>query len=159
MRRLNLWMMAAILLVCGMSALTSCEDDDLNKSNDAGPLAKQLSGTWFGIYEASGTAKTESTNEASSTYSSVIDIYEFEENGTGCFQRCFFEDDDLNPVVVQGILDYGNFDYSSTKDGKVNITLKHRWNQEYPQKWDVSFTEDTIFAKGVDGSFCSLMLR
>ena len=40
MRRLNLWMMAAILLVCGMSVLTSCEDDDLDKNNDAGPLAK-----------------------------------------------------------------------------------------------------------------------
>ena len=158
MRRLNLWMMAAILIVCGMSLLTSCEDDDLDRKHDGGLLAEQLCGTWFGIYEASGTAKTEDTDGASVAYSSVIDIYQFEDDGTGCFQRCFFEGSDLNQVVVQGILDYGNFNYSSTKDGKVEITLKHNWNQEYPNRWDLSFAEDTITAQGVDGSELKLLL-
>ena len=44
-------------------------------------------------------------------------------------------DDD---ILVQGILGYGVFNYSSTADGKVHITLTHQWDQSYPQQWDVS---------------------
>jgi hypothetical protein len=139
---------------------TSCKDDDDNDNqvmpSTPGPLASKLSGTWYHIYEATGSAMSENTigdssNGSAIAYNSVIDIYHFDEDGTGDFQRCFFYDDDTDPVLVQGILGYGDFTYGSTADGKVTIALKNNWNQTYPQTWDVTYASETITAKGVDG--------
>ena len=60
MRHFYLWMIAAILFICGTNVLTSCKDDDsLDSKPKAGPLAEKLGGTWYSIYEATGTAKSE----------------------------------------------------------------------------------------------------
>lgn len=80
----------------------------------------------------------------------VIDIYHFQTDGTGDFQRCFFNDDSVEPVIVQGILGYGVYTYSSVADGTVSIALKNNWNQSYPQTWNVAYADETITAKGVD---------
>lgn len=64
-------------------------------------------------------------------------------------------DDD---ILVQGILGYGVFNYSSTADGKVHITLTHQWDQSYPQQWDVSYANEAVNAKGVDGQELKLLL-
>ena len=153
MRHFYLWMIAAILFICGTNVLTSCKDDDsLDSKPKAGPLAEKLGGTWYSIYEATGTAKSENVGGKDVAYTSVIDIYQFDENGEGTFQRCFFEDDNMNPVMVQGILGFGDFNYSTTADGKVSIALRNKWSQTYPPAWDISYAKDTLTAQGVDGS-------
>ena len=86
----------------------------------------------------------------------MIDVYHFEENGKGNFQRCFFFDDDTRPALVQGILGYGDFTYSTTADGRVNIVLVNNWNQEYQHVWNVSYADETVTAKGVDGQQLNL---
>ena len=149
-----------IILICGvMTMLTSCskDDDDNPTYNVPGPLAEKLSGgAWYDIYEASGTAEEEGVRNAETAYSVVVDIYHFQADGTGDFQRCFFDDDNEEPVVVQGILGYGDFTYSSAADGTVTITLKNQWNQRYPQTWKVAYANETITAKGVDGQMLTL---
>ena len=115
-------MLAAIFLCGSMVTLTSCSNDDDDKKTDVGPgpLAEKLSGgAWYKIYEASGIAKEEGPGGVSETYHSVIDIYHFQTDGTGDFQRCFFNDDSVEPVIVQGILGYGVYTYSSVADGTV----------------------------------------
>ena len=115
-------------------------------------------GAWYDVYEASGTAKEEGSSDAETVfYSVVIDIYNFRADGTGDFQRCFFNDESEEPVMVHGILGYGVFTYSSATDGTVAITLSNNWDQSYPQKWNVTYGNETITAKGVDGQTLTLV--
>ena len=154
-------MFATVLLtLCGTTILlTSCSKDDDDKTTDVGPspLAGKLSGgAWYNIYEASGIAEDEDPSSVGATYSVVIDIYHFQADGTGDFQRCFFDDDSMEPVMVHGILGHGDFTYSSAADGSVAINLKNNWNQSYPQTWNVAYADDAITAKGVDGQMLTL---
>ena len=162
-------MMAAIVICGVMMTLTSCsKDDDKNEPKlvSPGPMAEKVSGgAWYDVYEASGTAKEEGGDDAEVPYTVVIDIYHFQADGTGDFQRCFFNDDSEEPVMVQGILGYGDFTYSSAADGvgiegiagTVAITLNNKWDQSYPQKWNVTYANETIIAKGVDGQTLTLV--
>jgi major membrane immunogen (membrane-anchored lipoprotein) len=151
----------AMQMLLAMVLLTACNNDDDNnqaKNTGPGPLAEELSaGTWYNIYEATGVAHAEGAREESMAYSVVADVYHFNTDGTGDFQRCFFGDDD-DDILVQGILGYGVFNYSSTADGKVHITLTHQWDQSYPQQWDVSYANEAVNAKGVDGQELKLLL-
>ena len=162
MTKKNLWMMAAIVICGVMMTLTSCSKDDDNnepKLVSPGPMAEKVSGgAWYDVYEASGTAKEEGSSDAETvSYSVVIDIYNFRADGTGDFQRCFFNDESEEPVMVHGILGYGVFTYSSATDGTVAITLSNNWDQSYPQKWNVTYGNETITAKGVDGQTLTLV--
>ena len=157
MMRKNLWMLAAILICGAMTMLTSCSNNDNIMVVEPDPLAERLSGgAWYDIYEASGMAQNESASSAEAAYSVVVDIYHFQADGTGDFQRCFFNDDNEEPVMVHGILGYGDFTYSSAADGTVAIRLKNNWNQSYPQTWNVAYANETITAKGIDGQTLTL---
>ena len=156
--RKNMWMMAAILICGVMMMLTSCSKDDNATGDGPDQLVEKLSGgAWYDIYEASGTAKEEGGGDAEAAYSVVIDIYRFQADGTGDFQRCFFNDDSEEPVMVHGILGYGVFTYNTATNGTVAITLSNNWDQSYPQKWNVKYGNETITAKGVDGQTLTLI--
>ena len=161
MKTKNLWMLtsgrAAILICSVMTILTSCSNNDNATVVGPDPLAEKLSGgAWYDIYEASGTAQDEDDSSAEAAYSVVVDIYHFQADGTGDFQRCFFNDESMEPVMVHGVLGYGVFTYSSSADGTVTITLTNNWNQSYPQTWNVVYANETITAKGVDGQVLTL---
>ena len=116
--------LAAILTLCGTPILlTSCSNVDNQTTNvDPLSLAQKLSGrSFYSIYEASGTAKDEDDNSVEAAYNIVIDVYEFREDGSGNFQRFFFDYDSMEPVMTQGLVGYGVFSYSSTAEGTVNI--------------------------------------
>ena len=156
--RKNMWMMAAILICGVMMMLTSCSKDDNATGDGPDQLVEKLSGgAWYDIYEASGTAKEEGGGDAEAAYSVVIDIYRFQADGTGDFQRCFFNDDSEEPVMVHGILGYGVFTYNTATNGTVAITLSNNWDQSYPQKWNVTYGNETITAKGIDGQTLTLV--
>ena len=141
------------------TTLLSCsKDDDSTTEAGAGPLAQKISGgAWYCIYEASGIAMSEDPIGEQVPYIVVVDIYHFEEDGTGDFQRCFFsEDDNTGPALVQGTLGYGIFTYTSHDDGLVNITLTNDWNQSYPKQWNVIYANDAITAVGVDQQLLTL---
>ncbi len=148
-----LWMLAAILVISGNLVLTACSSDDSAAENPGpGPLAATLSGMWYSAYYAEGKAQRDNGDGTTVDYDAVIEIYNFEENGSGSFYRCFFKDDEMAPALVQGTAGYGDFTYSSKTDGTVNMALKNNWKQSYPQTWSVTYAADIITAKGVDGS-------
>jgi len=152
-------MLATILTLCGITMLlTSCSSDDEQATSPVpGPIAGKLyDGTWYCSYEATGAANGEGPSSVTAAYNVVIDIYHFNPDGSGDFQRCFFGDDDTDPVLVHGILGYGDFTYTTTADGTVTITLKHDWNQSYPQQWTVRYADDAIAALGVGGQTLKL---
>ena len=148
-----------ISLLLATVLLTSCsKDDDSTTEAGAGPLAQKISGgAWYCIYEASGIAMSEDPISEQVPYIVVVDIYHFEEDGTGDFQRCFFsEDDNTKPALVQGTLGYGIFTYTTRDDGLVSITLVNDWNQAYPKQWNVIYANDAITAVGVDQQLLTL---
>jgi len=158
MHKINQWMLAAILSICGMLVVTSCSNADNNipsEQDGPGPLAEKLAGTWYAMYDVDGTAIGED-NGCSVAYKAAIDIYYFQNDGSGTFMRCFFSDDKTEPALVHGILGYGKFKYSSKIDGKVNLSLVNKWDQAYPQSWTVNFADKNIVAKGVDGQTLQL---
>jgi len=153
MFKVNQWMLAAIPFFCGMLMITSCSNEDNNTPSEKtgpGPLAEKLMGTWYGIYDVKGTAISED-NGSSVAYEAAIDIYQFKNDGSGTFMRCFFGDNKKEPALVHGILGYGKFTYISKADGNVKITLTNDWNQAYPKTWVVSYADKNITANGVDG--------
>lgn len=139
-------------LLC-VSMLLSCSNEDNQAATDSvNPLAQKLSGpAFYSIYEAFGTAKDEGDNSVEAAYSFVIDVYYFQEDGSGSLQRFFFDYEHEEPVMIHGLVGYGVFSYSSTTDGNVAITLSNDWNQSYPQQWTVRYADETITAQGVDG--------
>ena len=148
-----------ISLLLATVLLTSCsKDDDSTTEAGAGPLAQKISGgAWYCIYEASGIAMSEDPISEQVPYIVVVDIYHFEEDGTGDFQRCFFsEDDNTKPALVQGTLGYGIFTYTTRDDGLVSITRVNDWNQAYPKQWNVIYANDAITAVGVDQQLLTL---
>ncbi len=151
-------MLAAILIICGITMLTSCSNEDNNTPAEEvgpGPLSEKLVGTWYAIYDAKGTAISEDSG-SSVAYDSVIDIYYFEQDGYGTFIRSFFGENKMRPALIQGTLGYGKFSYISKANGNVNIVLKHDWKQSYPKQWTVNYTDGTIDAHGVDGRVLKL---
>ena len=152
-------MLAAIITLCGSPMLlTSCSKDDNQTTNvDPVSLAQKLSGrSFYSIYEASGTAKDEEDNSIEAAYDIVIDVYDFQEDGSGSFRRFFFEYGSVEPVMVHGLVGYGVFSYSPTAEGTVNISLSNDWNQSYPQQWTVRYADETITATGIDGQTLTL---
>lgn len=139
--------------------LTACSsnEDSPATSAEQGPTSDELIGTWYCAYDATGSAKSENGSDATVNYNLVVDIYRFESPNEGCFFRCFFNDDEQGPVLVQGILGYGAFTYSPSK-GKVSIALTNNFNQEYPQIWEVCYAENTLLVKGVDGQELKLVM-
>ena len=143
--------MTAILMMCGATMmLTSCSKVD-NPNTNPNPLAETLSGTWYSVYDAAGTAKRENGTSATVDYTAVIDVYRFQEDGRGDFLRFFFDQDNLELVLAHGILGYGDFTYRSETNGTVSIALKNNWGQSYPQRWNVTYAAGAISARGVDG--------
>ena len=148
---MKLWIMTAILMMCGATMmLTSCSKVD-NPNTNPNPLAETLSGTWYSVYDAAGTAKRENGTSATVDYTAVIDVYRFQEDGRGDFLRFFFDQDNLELVLAHGILGYGDFTYRSETNGTVSIALKNNWGQSYPQRWNVTYAAGAISARGVDG--------
>ncbi len=146
-------MMAALLIISSNFVLTACSSDDPVSPGESGPgpLAEVLSGMWYNIYDAEGTAQRDDGEGTPVDYDAVIEIYSYDEKGSGCFYRSFFGDDELTPRLVQGTEGYGDFTYTSKADGTVNMALKNNRKQSYPQSWSVTYAAETITAKGVDG--------
>ena len=73
MRKRILWMLAAILTICGTTAFTSCSEED---DNSVSPKMAQLPGTWYTEYDQPGMIEV---GDSVITYSKVV-------------QACIFND-------------------------------------------------------------------
>lgn len=169
-----LWMMTAILTICGSTFLTACAVNDsptgeTTVTTDDNPLGQSLEGRWYAFYNATGTvtAKSPETgDDVTIDYSHVVDVYFFFQSGTGNFRRFFFNNDEVKPIGMLGISTdtrLTTFLYASSMEkpavegesmgnGQVNITERQDYKQQRPpESWTVSYDDDNITAAGVDG--------
>lgn len=86
MKEMKLWMMAVILTICGAVTLTSCHDDDDVMTE----RQREIIDLWYAQYDAEGTYMGKA-------YTRVIEKYEFYDNGTGVWDRFFFNDEEADP--------------------------------------------------------------
>ena len=109
MREIKFWTIAAILMICGASMLTSCSSDDDKTTDKSSALENALVGEWI-----SETVVDEYT---------VALIYHFYDNGF-----CWKEIDLMeNNVLVDQSMDRNSTDgskYSINTNGKVIINLE-----------------------------------
>ena len=148
MRKQFLWMLAAILTLCGtMTALTSCSD-----SNDkVTPVdTNQLAGWWFSAYDVAGTV-TGDTDGEEIAYDRVLQAYQFREDGTGKWQKFFMKE---GAGIVKsygdifGIHDGGEFAYTENS-GNVKVMLSQPYADDAPSSWELTYADGKV--KGQDG--------
>ena len=148
MRKQFLWMLAAILTLCGtMTALTSCSD-----SNDkVTPVdTNQLAGWWFAAYDVAGTV-TGDTDGEEIAYDRVLQAYQFREDGTGKWQKFFMKE---GAGIVKsygdifGIHDGGEFAYTENS-GNVKVMLSQPYADDAPSSWELTYADGKV--KGQDG--------
>ena len=166
MKKLNLWMMSAILTLCCLNAaLTSCKDSDDTTGTEAGDgtLTQQLTGTWYGFYEASGTTTAQNPDTKATVtvdYSHVLEVYDFDYNGEGYVRRLFFGDNELRPLGMQGL---AQFKYTSTVErplvegddlgsGRVSVTFSDgTWKDNFSASSTLAYDNDNLTATGING--------
>ena len=143
------------VLMCMVAAATSftmtaCsgDQDDLLLNKEAknmlkgGVVSKQVKGVWYACYQADGTAVSDNGDGKTLKYAHAYDVYEFNENGTGSFQRHFIGEGANTPDLSWGCEGRGNFTYTSTADGVVSITLKTDQGLPYERQWNVLYKEN-----------------
>ena len=143
-------MLAAILTLCGIMTLTSCSSYD----NPATNPHREAVGTWYVEYEATGTVydDNDSEDKTSIAYDGVVEVYQFNEDGTGYWARYFFDSEqDNKPIADWGGYFNGAFHYTEATDGTVSIDLDYEWDSDYAKAWTVNYGGSVIAAKGIDG--------
>ena len=157
MKQFNLWMLAAILTICGAVTLTSCvSNDDIPAPDlvvDDNPLAEYLEGWWLVDYDEAGAFPGLMDDDPERPYSQVMQAFHFNADGTGVWEKFFF-DEYGSPVRCMGDLAYLDqtkshcyFRYTSTKEGDVHVTLVNYddWMAEYAaREMDLHYTSDGL---------------
>lgn len=114
-------MLMGLPMMLGLAACT--EHDNPVAPN---PLAAQVQGMWWAMYDEEG--KTFAGDE----YHSVIQVLNFNDDGTGWWSLLFFNDDSDEPMErYGGKSSDGGFTYTTSADGTVNFTLNDDWDMQY----------------------------
>lgn len=129
MRKFYLWMLAAILTLCGtMTTLTSCSEYD-NPATDLSSLAEQIQGTWYAEYERAGVITPNNDLVKPFSYSKVMQVYRFDTDATGMWLKLYFNAEGES-VWMEGDFIYatnletendGFFKYTTASDGTIRI--------------------------------------
>ena len=114
-----LWMLACILTVIG-ATLTSCSKDD-----NPVDTQKNVVGKWFAEYAITGSIPDINGNPQA--FVKMVQFYEFNEDGTGCWVA-FAINADGDAIQNYGSLTGdkdadGYFRYTTKTDGTVSISL------------------------------------
>lgn len=145
-----LWTRVVTALLCGVLSLTACTVNDDNAVTPSQPQG--LTGVWYAAYDATGTV-TDLLDKQQS-YTSVTEVYRFNEDGSGRWSRFYFNDEALEAVALRGGYVEGEFTYAEKGDGQVALTFKVEDGSTptFDPTREVSFTGGVLSAQGVDGS-------
>ena len=94
--------------------MTSCignEDDPVVNPDAPGSLDMPLDGVWYSHYPSKGTLQ-KSQNGEKLDYTYVLEYYQFNTDGTGVWNRMFFNTDQDEPLENLGSKVTGHFTYT-----------------------------------------------
>ena len=146
MKKSIFWMFAAILTFCSAMVLSSCSSQEDNPAlTPTTPTYEEGKGdlvnVWYSEYEATGTVKDDINQDV--PYSSDIERYVFNNDGTGRWSR-YFMGDQPNPVETYGGYDDGDFTYSLGENGKVTVVLKKDLETLLPQTRELTYADGQL---------------
>lgn len=149
------------MLIIALAAMTSCSNDDNPAPN---PMAEKIVGTWLAEYEAEGTLTIE--GEAT-PYSRVVDVYDIDDiTKVNIWNRYFFRGESPDPFadLGGGSGAQGKFDFTSTADGTISVTLTETYLLKpeelplyAPLNRTLHYADDAITANGIDGRIITLL--
>lgn len=148
-------MLAAFLTFSStVTTLTSCNDDDINSYE----TDRAVHDVWYAQYDAKGTF-------LGHDYWHVVESYEFRNDGTGVWNRFFFDDENSNPFddLGGGSGGLGFFNVVSKANGTIEIELTNtrsapegeRSSYE-PLNRQLKMEGNHIIATGADGTQITL---
>ncbi len=140
-----LWMLAAILTICGTSMVTSCSEED----NAVNPkVSERVTGKWYAEYAKTGTVPGFEEGDDPLTFVKIVQYYEFKSDGSGWW-TAFSVDENDEPVWQHGSLiglDFaaGYFEYYTKPDGTITINLVNELAENPRQSWTLHLTGDQL---------------
>lgn len=131
MKRMKQKMIATMMTFLGLAIwLTACSVED-TPFYDTRPVAERIVGTWYVSYEEDGTINVINNEETTSTdYNRIVEVYEFQQDGTGIWNKYYFIGRQGLPFshLGGGSGGLGAFKYTTSDDGTVNVTLFNTQN-------------------------------
>ena len=138
--------MAAILTTGSAATLISCAHDDnpvaeQPESPVTDPTTGPLASVWYAETLTDGTVKDAEGTENS--YSSILERYHFESDGTGRWSRYYLGDDPY-PVNSEGGIGDGDFTYTVGDDGRLDIKFNNSELEFLPSTGQLTYANNQL---------------
>ena len=118
MRKTKLWMLAAILTICGASVLTACSNDEDN--SPALPSIKEMEQSLVGLWYEEFDYKD--VTEDGKPFNRALIAVEAKEDHTGYVALAVFDDEFNEPLEIYGGPKDAPFTWQVTAEGHIILT-------------------------------------
>ena len=116
MKKIFIWMMAAILVFCGETVLTSCSNIDSPATSSQQGMEESLVGLWYEDFDY------EDVTEAGKPFNHALIAVETKADHTGYVALAVFDDEFNEPLEIYGGPKDAPFTWQVTADGHVILT-------------------------------------
>lgn len=152
MKKKKSFLLTGAIALTAMVLNTACADKDLNpidyQSWDAGKIAGDVTGVWYGETENDDVITVPSGTFAGKRLyaNKEVHAFQFNEDGTGtCYK--FLCNVAGEPIDIYGGLKdkkNGRFTYTTNKDSTITITRVGSGNSDNPKTWKAVLTKDGL---------------
>lgn len=136
MKQLLIWMLAAIMILCGASLQTSC-----NEYDDVVPVNERISGKWYAEDNTPGTYKV---GDQSIKYEKIAQ-YGYLHDGTG-FWSVIFVDAAGHAIDIPGCFYGGTFDYTTNRN-TIDVKMSSSGVSSLKKSWKVDIAGNQLTVK------------
>ena len=117
----RLMMLAAMPMLLALG-ITSCAEHD--NPVDPNPLADQVKGIWWTLFDLEGTTAT------GQAFTRVGTGFQLLEDGTGYGATFYFNNDEGDPIEMRGGKDFTPFTYTTSQDGTITLHFEKRYQPD-----------------------------
>jgi hypothetical protein len=117
----RLMMLAAMPMLLALG-ITSCAEHD--NPVDPNPLADQVKGIWWTLFDQEGTTAT------GQAFTRVGTGFQLLEDGTGYGATFYFNNDEGDPIEMRGGKDFTPFTYTTSQDGTITLHFEKRYQPD-----------------------------
>ena len=120
MKQMRLWVIAAILTICGASVLIACSSDDDNPVDPTNPVQEEIEKNLIGLW--SEEFEYEDVTEDGKPFNRALVVVEAKEDHTGYIALAVFDDVFNEPLEIYGGPKDASFSWQVTAEGHITLT-------------------------------------
>ena len=120
MKQMRLWVIAAILTICGASVLIACSSDDDNPVAPTNPVQEEIEKSLIGLW--SEEFEYEDVTEDGKPFNRALVVVEAKEDHTGYIALAVFDDVFNEPLEIYGGPKDASFSWQVTAEGHITLT-------------------------------------